>query len=563
MKFPKLNKILILLLTLCFGAVAMFFGRNELGTRNFPFSVLVTADGTQEEIFCLKLGDEFYLFLPSYARQDQAKICTNPIYDVYIDGQKLKNNQSCADFPSNTKLQFDFRSAGNKGTETITIVRSANVATMYIDVPSGNMEYIHGVKGNKEAGVARLYTENGESLFAENLESIQGRGNGTWEMEKKAYSIQFSQETDPLGTGAAKKWILLSNSYDNTHIRNKMSFDLAEAAGAPYSPQSNWVDLYLNGEYAGLYLLSERNEIHPERVSIDAETGFLVAIEPGWRLEQQGYPYVTTEEGRSLRIHNSSMPEDTLLQIFQSAENAIFAQDGYDPVTGKYWEDLIDIDSWARKYLLAEIFVNSDFCLASEYFFYQETDGKIYAGPIWDMDVILGSGSIPWLSDRAILAGRPCLTSETDRNYFYHLLQKPDFYNRMAELYQTEFRPLLAQILDTGIQDYSEKTAQAAEANQVRWTEADAGENIVELQEMLEKRMGFLDQLWIQGKQFHLIQVQQYNRLWAFAVASGEYLDDLPHVQGDVWYRADTDEKLDATMPIQSDLIIYEKRNTP
>ena len=51
---------------------------------------------------------------------------------------------------------------------------------------------------------------------------------------------------------ALKDWILLSNVFDSSHIRNKITYDFARGRGAAYSPEAQWVDLYGNGEYLGL-----------------------------------------------------------------------------------------------------------------------------------------------------------------------------------------------------------------------------------------------------------------------------------------------------------------------
>lgn len=554
----KRNKPVILLLTVLLAAIAVVFGRNEIGMRNFPFSVIVTSDGGQEELQCLKLGGEYYMFLPSYGEKATEQICINAVYDVFIDGQKLRRNQPCTEFPINTKLELYFRSADNEGYETITFVRSGNMATTYIDTPSGNMDYIHEEKGNSEAGWMRIYTEDGILNYSGALETIKGRGNATWISDKKAYSLTLSQEANLLELGAAGRWILLSGAYDATHLRNKLAFDMAKNANMLFSPECTWTDLYLNGEYAGLYLLSERNEVHPQRVDMDPNNSFLVAIEPDWRLQQQGYSYVQTDSGTAFRIYHNALPEKTLQQIWQTAENAIFADDGYDPVTGKRWDEIIDMDSWAQKYLLEEILINSDVGLASEFFYYDTTDGVIYAGPIWDMDVILiNNADTPWLSDRAIIAGRPHLMELTDKHYFHELLQKPAFRERVEELYRTEFRPLLCRLLDTGLENYLQKTVDAAKANQIRWNGGDSGEKVAGLAEILQKRMDFLDACWIRGEQFFLVQVLQEDRVWAFAAFPGETLEHLPDPEGGAWYRADTGEVLDRTLPVESDLIIY------
>ena len=242
-------------------------------------------------------------------------------------------------------------------------------------------------------------------------------------------------------------------------------------------------------------------------------------------------------------------------QIWQSAENAIFAENGKDPTSGKRWDDLIDMDSWARKYLMQEIFGNADVLLASEYFYYNAADQLLYAGPIWDMDATLQYKGQPWLSCRGIIAGRPHLTKDTDRNLFYELLQKPAFSDKVKELYQREFRPYLCKLLDGGLESYSCRTRQAILSHVVRWQEDDSQEDVMGIEAFLRKRMELLDDRWIYETELFLVQVQQYNRVWAFAAYPGETLEFLPDME-EIWYRTDTGEILDKTMPVNTDMFL-------
>lgn len=522
--------------------------------------MVLSTDAGSEQIQCWKkVPDTFYVFLPAYADPAQARLQTNLFHKVYVNGEPITRGMTCADFSMNVPLDMSYTDGDKIYQQTLIFTQSANVATAHIDVSSGSMDYIHEKKGNAEAGVMRLYTADGQLQYEGNLESIKGRGNATWEDEKKPYSLQLSQEADLLGMGKASKWILLSNQGDSTHLRNRISFDLAEAVDLPYTPACTWTDLYLNGEYAGLYLLSERNEVHPQRVDIDPDSSFLVSIEPVWRLQQQGYPYVVTDNEVALRIHHSSMQTVTLQQIWQSAENAILAEDGIDPVTGKRWDALIDVDSWVRKYLIEEIFANADSCLASEFFFYEAENGKIFAGPIWDMDVILRDGNLQCISPRAIITGRPHLRNESDASLFYGLLQKPEFHDTMVKQYRQEFYPILMQLLDGGLAQYAQQTAQASAVNQMRWQVSDAGDSIDAMRTFLMERMEFLDDYWINQGTYYLVQIQ-YGDVWAFAVQPGEILDYLPSFEGEEWYLMDTDEPFDETAPIVCDIGIYSRK---
>lgn len=554
------KKTIVYILTVVFLAIALFVGYIEVEWKSFPFSVVLSTDDGREQIQCWKkVPDTFYVFLPGYADLSQARLKTNRFHEVYVNGELLQNGMTCEDFSLNVPLDMAYTNGGEVYHQTLIFTQSANVATMYIDVSSGSMDYIHEKKGNEETGVMRLYTADGALQYRGELESIRGRGNATWEDEKKPYSLQLSQEADLLGLGTASKWILLSNSGDSSHLRNRISFDLAEAVNLPYTPQCTWTDVYLNGEYAGLYVLCESNEVHPQRVDIDPNSSFLVSIEPEWRLQMQGYTYIVSDSEVALRIHQSAMQADTVRQIWQSAENAILAEDGIDPVTGKRWDELIDVDSWVRKYLIEEIFANEDSCVASEFFFYEAADGKIYAGPIWDMDVILSAGSLQCMSPSAILAGRPHLWSETDSPLFYALLQKREFHDKMVVLYRQEFYPLLTQLIDSGLEQYAQQTAQAAAVNQMRWPAGDAGDAVDAMRTFLVERMRFLDDYWIHQESYYLVQVQ-YGGIWAFAVRPGEILDYLPDFEGEQWYMADTNQLFDKTVPVTQDIRIYTKQ---
>lgn len=557
----KRGKPIILLLTIVLAAIAVVFGRNEISMRNFPFSVIVTSDGVQEEIHCLKLAGEYYVFLPGYA-EGNARICTNRIYDVTIAGQQLRENMSCEDFPVNTKLDLVFRSAENEGHETVTFVRSANVATMYIDVPSGNMDYIHEKKGNAEAAAVRLYTEDGRLNYTGSAESLKGRGNATWaEAEKKPYSLELLQEADLLSMGKARNWILLSNVWDTSNIRNKIAYDTAAAAGAAFSPNTSWVDLYLNGEYAGLYLLSERNEVHPERVQIPDETGFLVSLEFPYRLVEQGYPHVKTEKGLALRIHHTSMGQQELETLWQSVENAILAENGIDPVSGKHWQELIDLDSWAHKYLLEELFANYDAGSISQYFYCDtsQSPAKIYAGPIWDFDNAMGRGGWTTSNPRSFLANRAHFFSEEDAPLFHGLYQKDEFYHRVVELFVSVYEPLFAELLDHQLYAYAERVAQAKCSDHIRWQTGDP-QDIEKIETYLKDRLEFYHDLWVNQSEYCQVELTVDCSTWGcYLVQKGEMLLELPEAGGSVWRYADTGEPFDIQKPILEDLRIYQK----
>ena len=438
---------------------------------------------------------------------------------------------------------------------------------MYIDVLSGNMDYIHAEKGNQEPAQLRLYSDHGELEYEGHVSGLSGRGNSTWICEKKPYSLSLSYEADLLGMGAAQNWILLANAYDTSNLRNKIVYDFSREIGMAYSPQCQWVDLYLNGDYVGLYLLTTRNEIHPQRVAISQTDSFLVSMELEWRLETQDISYVSSGNSSWLayRIHGSSIEKTALQAMLQSMENAILAEDGVDPATGKSYLELIDLDSWARRYLIDEVFGNFDAGSLSQFFYYDGSSGseKICAGPVWDMDNCLSLGGYP---ANSIWAGRPHLWDSDDSPLFYALWQKKEFRQRVLQLYEEVFRPAVEPLLSNKIDDYAAQIRQASQVNALRWNAEDSSEQAEYIRSHLESRMEFLDDYYFGDTEYCLVQEADPGGVWrCFAVACGEslswsyyYMDtDEGYYLG--YYTADTDEPFDVDQPVYSDITIYPK----
>ena len=191
--------------------------------------------------------------------------------------------------------------------------------------------------------------------------------------------------------GAAKNWILLANYYDSSSMGNRLGFDFAARVGCAFTPECQWADLYLNGNYAGLYMLSERNEVDPQRVDIPKENSFLISTDLAERREGRSFSAFTTAEGTMMRIRYAGMQEERIQEIWRSVENAIYSTEGMDPKTGKRWDELIDVPSWAQQFLLWEVFAEFDAGSLSKYFYFDDQTGRVFAGPVWDMDNILNN----------------------------------------------------------------------------------------------------------------------------------------------------------------------------
>lgn len=544
------NKIAVCLMTALLLPVMALTELVSMQEENYPLSAEILTSGGSEKIACWWKQDCYYVFLPSGADPNRTKLVTDPLYPVWIEGQRIDSSTVCGEFPFNEPLTLTSKRWGRTYEEQVFFCQSANAPTLYIDTASGSMDYIHKEKGNCEAGVLRLYDQSGEFNCDAQIRAINGRGNGTWESDKKPYSVELTQKTDLLGMGAAKKWILLANYYDDSNISNKMCFDFAAEVGCAYTPECQWVDLYLNGNYAGLYLLSERNEVDSQRVDIEENDSFLLSMELEERWNGTNYPAFLSMHGNLLRIHHAGMPADWAREIWQSAEDAVFSEDGVDPRTGKRWEELIDTESWAQQYLLWEVFAEFDAGTISKFFYYDPQTDKIYAGPVWDMDNILNRIGIH--PPNILAAQRKYGWNRDEISLFYRLYQLDGFRETVKKLYREEYRPRLLELAETGMQAYLTQSLPAARLNRIRWETGDPAERIASMEQYLKARIAFLDDYLGHESDYCVLEVLSEPQWRSFAVKRGETVDFLS-TRDVIWVDYETGEPFDLTAPMTRD----------
>lgn len=567
----RYGKAFIGLFTALLILAALVFGINEYAwDGTVGITARITAQGAQEEVRVWQQDrDDYYLFLPSYAELSQVQLFANVTTPVFLNGERMNEGIRCEGLALDVEHDLCYLSRGKEHHYSLTILRSANVPAMYVDTASGTMTEIHETKGTAEPGQLRLYLTDGTLNFSGRLESIKGRGNSTWEFAKKPYNLTLNTDGDLLGMGSAKKWILLANAADETHMRNKLAYDLARDAGLAYTPECQWTDLYLNGEYAGLYLLCERNEVHEQRVNISREGSFLVEKDWQWRFEKSGDPFVLTEAETALQINYSDFSAEELLEILQSAENAILAEDGIDPVTGKHWRELIDVDSWAKKYLIEEILGNVDAGILSQFFYLDGADGsgKIHAGPVWDMDQILRSSSGQWMDGmNRFYANRLRVYGS---QWFPTLYRNEEFYQRLTEIYQETFLPLLTKLSQQGLAEYCSQIRQAVTLDEIRWYVPLFDLEYPAMKAYLDERIAFLNRLWVDKQPHVTVMIYDKGAIGrSFAIPLGTCIPALPEYENDEtttyygWYYWDTDIPFDITQPVWEEMEIQLRYET-
>ncbi|MCD2502346.1 CotH kinase family protein [Clostridium sp. NSJ-145] len=249
----------------------------------------------------------------------------------------------------------------------------------------------------------------GEIIITDSYENVQslsmkikGRGNSTWIGEKKPYRIKLDSKSSILGMEAEKDWVLLANHYDKTLVRNKLAFDLANEIGVKYTPDSRFVDVVLNGEYLGNYLLCEQVEISknsrvtiPELTSEESDEnnitgGYLLEINA--RLDEETN-WTTNMMKVPISFKNPEVPNDVqynyITNYIDEFEKAINS-DNFS-YNGKHYSEYIDVDSFINFYIVQEVMKNKDAQSFSSIYLYKDRNGKLGMGPVWDFDLSGGN----------------------------------------------------------------------------------------------------------------------------------------------------------------------------
>jgi len=559
------------LLLLLFASLAVIpFIKHEAYNTAFDSSDVVCLDREGNRYAFSSVGRQTYLFLSSsLADEDVCSLLLAEDYEgptVTLNGiPMLPGKETHFAFTEET-LTLSFQ-AGVSSFSAVA-VRSEGVPMLCINTSSGNMNFVHADKNNKESGTLRLTDETGALLLESDLTYIKGRGNQTWRNEKKPYNIKLTEKASLLGMESAREWCLLADYSDLSVLRNKLVYDLAGRMDFAYSPSCEYVDLWLNGEYAGLYLLAEKVEIKKNRLAIyDLEN----ATEAVNENELSSYPVIETEfyrcydipnnpenitEGYVIELENAERLRDSsswfmlddgtcfalkspecvseeqmlyLRGFVQGMYHCLTSSTGRDRATGKVLTDYADAASFVQKYLLEEIAGNMDSEWSSQYFYL--SGGKLYAGPCWDYDHSLGNGGFPLSNPETLIATWRSRYLNTDL-WYTRLLSYPGFFDLVCLTYEKDVRPLLDEMLA----EYDElraQTEQAVKMNALRWRIENENDELLreqaELLDYLCKRIDFLDRYWIDREELICVSFVGggYERLSSVMVKSGTSLSEI------------------------------------
>ncbi len=360
-----------------------------------------------------------------------------------------------------------------------------------------------------ETGQMRMYytkAENGESRIGAKMTVIDGagvmhhvtdaptlssdiqirvRGRSSREFAKSSYAIKLINEDNTnrdevvLGMDAHHDWVLYGPYLDKTYLRNYMFYNIASELMA-YSPNVRYCEVIVNGEYAGLYVMTEsitagKNgarlplEVHKKQ---HAYTGYLLRLDRGIGIINDDYDKtIQTLTGYTYRHYSkleimypgpSNMTEKIRQSInldFSAFEKAIYSYDFDDDNYG--YKKLIDVNSFVDALLITEITENYDFGALSTYI-YKGIDER-FRICLWDFNNSCNNFHTAYAIEGF---------NAVNIVWYLMLIKDEDFTERLIQRYRMIRKGVFSdEFLESYIDETVEFIAPAIKRDRVRWEE--------------------------------------------------------------------------------------------
>lgn len=492
------------------------------------------------------------------------------------------------EFAEDVKYDFTLLNAsGTREEETAEVVflYSENVPSMYIDTKSGSMEAVDADGGHatSEDASYRIYGTDGGKDSSGKC-SIRGRGNSTWAQPKKPYNLNLEDENEILGMNSCSKYALVANYWDSTQTRQYYAFAAAERLGLAYTPQTRFVNVYLNGRCHGICLLTQRINVKGGTVDItdldaanknankgtdtpptlvmdtdedgnkalagafqnepkDITGGYLIEFDN--RYDTEDYWFATGT--RHMVFKSPQIPSageyEYISDYVREAEKALFAgavtnekgetdddvideKDGVNPETGKTVWDYFDLDSWARMYLIQDFFVQSDDEFYSFYFYKEAGDPLLYCGPVWDFDLCLGNMNS---GDYYRTSARTLWLRDGRKRWLHRMDQFPEFRERVAQIYLEELEPILRDILENEYGQNEDLLEKDTNLNYLRWhKKLDYRERTGMVRTLFEERVQFMHDYYFDPESFCRLLFHFAWGDFSYYVKKGESMGFVP-----------------------------------
>lgn len=313
---------------------------------------------------------------------------------------------------------------------------------------------------------------------------IRVRGNTSRAFDKKNYLLKFTQENgvDDLdvsldGMAADNSWVLHGPILDKTLLRNYLCYNISGEV-MDYVPEVRFCEVFLNGEYQGVYVLTEKIKYNPDgRCDITktdpslTETSFILRLDRGNAdpdhslttfLDNNGTRGLSDRQNEHFEI---IYPNETLTpaqkehitSTISRLEKALYSFDSSDSKRG--YPAYLNVESFVDFYILNQFMMNADAGHLSTYYI-RDVRGKIEIVG-WDYNNTFNN----YFND--LLEGDDF--SYTNK-WYASLLRDEQFVKRVVERYRALRKTILS---DAYLENYIDQTIEylgpAVARNNDRW----------------------------------------------------------------------------------------------
>ena len=335
------------------------------------------------------------LYLPGKA--DVSRLCfswDDPAVTVKADGEVYESGTAPVPAAGESRTYQILKGKAVSLVTIKTVQGSAAVEPMFLELDEslGTIDAMNSDETHETPCYGNVHFDG-----ADNAVSIKGRGNSTWGLPKKPYNITLKDDAELIpGAGKAEKWSLLANYFDNSLIRNKIAMDLASQLGIGL--KSRFVDLWMNGEYLGNYLMTPKSDYAAPDGGYHLENdNYLDSEDPQFKipgmyaigdtLSDDGYYNLMTVKDIGDDAADAGVGPAEIEAYFTEAWNAL------EDFDSENYQNYFDLDSWAKMFLMYEVSKTYD-CFAGSLLMHrdnvQDPNSKLVAGPAWDYDVAFG-----------------------------------------------------------------------------------------------------------------------------------------------------------------------------
>ncbi len=338
-------------------------------------------------------------------------------------------------------------------------------------------------KTKYKTAILSVSGQENPALDSEIAVQIRGRGHSSFSGDaaqdeyssKNSYKLKLDRAVNLLGIGQTKDrdWVLISGKYDASALRNYLAWDLAARMGSiPYVPSCTWVNLWINGDYRGMYTLVEQIEVESDRVSIDDgpatdadAVGYLLEYDlrgasATGAVRDLTYFYLPgtdTEHEWVIKSRVHDVRTTAAIRAHLTACNdAVLSGDR------ARMEQYVDMASFVDMFILQELSKNVDVGCSS-FFVQRDAGGKLYLTAPWDFDFAFGTYRDSVSCDGMIADGEGLASHP----WFEFLATQP-WFMQMVLSRMEQVKPMLNKTLEE-LAQMIPKLKNAADRNDERW----------------------------------------------------------------------------------------------